>query len=141
MEVVLGLFSLALTIYLLITKSAFFRGRQSVRQEIDDKNADVILTLDKDVTALKNDVSYIKQSHRTLRETVDDMEKKGLLQEAKLIQLEKVFDRIITQNTAIQENLVENSKAILTLNASVEGIHSLLDNLIKGNLIIKKKDG
>jgi small-conductance mechanosensitive channel len=137
-EVILGFLTLGLSVYVLITKSAFFKGRQSVRQEIDDKNSEVIPILQTDVNSLLKDVKYVIESHKQLSSRVSIMEKAAVLQDVKLVQLEKFFERILTQNNELQKNLIENSKAINSLGSSMESVRELLDNLIKGNLIIRK---
>lgn len=144
-ELFLGLVSLVLTIYIFIKKQAFFQGRQSVKQERDDKNDEVVARISKDLSLLEgklnsisNNMNHVEREQKLLSERVLVIDKAFLLQDAKFIQLEKLFDRILVQNGDIQFNIAENSKAVYALNASVEGVRSLLDNLIKGNLTIGK---
>lgn len=138
MEVLLSVATALLSIYVFITKSAFFKGRQSVKQELDDENQKLVPQLILNVTTLTNEVKYLLESHKSLSSKVSAMDKAVLLQDAKLVQLDKLFDRIISQSNEIQKNLVENSQAVHSLGNSVEGMRELLDNLIKGNLIIRK---
>ena len=133
-EVLLGLATLGLSIYVLITKSAFFQGRLSVKQERDDKNDEILTRLASNVTTLLRDMEQVSAEQKLVDSRVLIVENAALIQDQRLAQMEKLFERILTQNEGIQHNLVENSKAISTLSASVDGVHSLLDNLIKGNL-------
>lgn len=143
-ELILGVISVGCTLYIIITKSSFFKGRQSVKQEIDDENSKALAGLLRDVQNAQQSILHItkEMEHVSKEQKLVDarvllVEKASLLQDQKLVQIEKLFERVLSQNDMFQNNLTENSKAIIQLGASVDSVHDLLDNLIKGNLTIK----
>jgi hypothetical protein len=143
-ELILSAISVSATIYILVTKSSFFKGRQSVKQEIDDENNKALSGLLRDfqvmqqsIVNINKNMEHVSKEQKLVDARVLLVEKASLLQDQKLAQIEKLFERVLSQNETFQVNLTENSKAIIQLGASVDSVHDLLDNLIKGNLTIK----
>lgn len=134
------------TIVTFLKKESFFKGQHSVKSERIDKDLGQLQELVFKVQRLEHSVQVVEKSINTLaidQEEIENryrtVEKVFGIQETKLANFEKLFEKVVTQHDNFQKNLVESNQAIHSLKVSLDNVHTLLERIVDGRLIIKRE--